>query len=53
MATYLIGLAIKPEPTNDFTIYGGITNSFAIFAVRMLLFLCRVSECSIIYVIAC
>ena len=37
MATYLIWLAIKPKPTNDFTIYGGTTyNSFAIFAVRML-----------------
>ena len=36
LATYLILLAIKPKPTNDFTIYGGITNSFAIFAVRML-----------------
>ena len=36
MATYLIWLAIKPKPTCDFMIYGGITNSFAIFTVRML-----------------
>jgi hypothetical protein len=36
MATYLIWLVIKPRPTNDFTIYGGITNSFAIFAVMIL-----------------
>jgi len=51
MAIYLIWLAIEPNSTNYFTIYGGITNSSAIFAVRMLqkLFLSSLSECSIIY----
>ena len=36
LATYLIWLAIKLNPTNYFTIYGGTTSSFAIFAVRIL-----------------
>ena len=51
MAICLIWLAIKPKPTCYFIIYGGITNSFAIFVVRMLQkhFLCSLSGCSIIY----